>query len=674
MRLNSAFKLAPLALTLILSCAYADTAQSGLETSGFDTSVRAQDDLFHAINGNWIKHTEIPADKSRWGSFMILRDLSDQRVHDLADALVHQHPKSGSEAQQIRDFYASFLDTGHLDQLGSAPIQPELDRIAAIHDRQTLARYLGEAQAHLSLPINLSVSADDREPTINRAGAAQGGLGLPDRDYYLKKDNARMAAARSAYHAYLSTLAALDGQPEPDQAADRVMALEAELAEQHWSKVDNRDPVKRYNPMTQDALAQSAPGLDWKLLLKAAHLDGADKIIVSQPSAITGAARLLAERPLDDWKLYLRLHALDHAAQTLPWPYRQAHFAFHGAALTGAKQPLPRWQQAAVELDRSVGFAVGQRYVAQYFPPEHKARMEALVANLFAAYKSSINDLSWMSPETKAKAQEKLSKYTIKIAYPSHWRNYQGLVVRAGDALGNRMRSEAYEWARDAAKLGKPVDKTEWHMTPQTVNAYYEATYNEIVFPAAILQPPFFNAAADDAVNYGGIGAVIGHEISHGFDDKGSQFDGDGRLNNWWTAADRQAFDALTSQLAAQFDAYEALPGAHVNGKLTLGENIADLSGLQIAYKAYKRSLQGRPAPVIDGLTGEQRFFMGFAQVWREKMRDEARLQQVTTDPHSPGEFRANGAAINHDGFHDAFGTKPGDGMYKPSEARIRLW
>jgi putative endopeptidase len=666
---------------------------SGIDANAADPSVRVQDNLFNSVNGTWLKNTEIPADKSTFGTFIQLRDQSDLRVKTLLDELATQtqtqtapSDKASSEkakapqtvAQKVSLFYASYLDTDKIDALGAAPVQPLLAEIEALKTRAELSEFLGKAQGLLiNTPVGVGVEADPKHPLANLTQTWQGGLGLPDRDYYLNTDNERFAKARAAYETYLTQIiewAHLAPGQNAKQAAQRVMALEFKIAQAHWDKVDNRNPVKTYNPMTVKQLQGLAPELDWTLFFKAAQLKGIDTLSVSQPSEVAGIAKLTAEVPLADWRLYLQLRALDGLSSVLPKPVREASFAFHGTALSGAKEERPRWQKATAALNGALGEAVGQLYVERYFPASSKTRMESLVANLMAAYKESIDKLSWMTPATKAKAQEKLSQYSIKIGYPNHWRDYSPLQVVAGEAAGNEMRAATFLWNRTTAKLGQPVDRTEWHMTPQTVNAYYNPSANEIVFPAAILEPPFFNSQADDAVNYGGIGAVIGHEISHGFDDQGSQFDGTGALNNWWTPEDRQAFEALTTQLVNQYEAYVPLPGTHLNGKLTLGENIADLSGLQIAYKAYVRSLKGQPAPVMDGLTGEQRFFYGWAQVWRSKSRDERLLQRLTSDPHSPEPFRANGAAVNHDGFHQTFGTQPGDGMYKAPAERIRLW
>ncbi len=677
------FRLLPLAALLLAAglnqaSAATNSPTSGLDLPGFDLKQRAQDDLFGAANGGWIAKTEIPADKAEYGSFYQLSDLSDRRVRAIVEALAakQQGEKTakGSVEQKIAAFYAAYTDTAAIDKAGLAPAKAMLSGIEAIKTRADLARWLGQAQGVVNTPVALWVMPDFKQPGINRALTWQGGLGMPDRDYYLKQDDAKLKQTRKAYEGYLTTLAKLAGEKSPAAFAARVMALETRIAEAHWDKVENRDPVKTYNPMTPAELAAKAPGFDWAGFMAAAQLQGVDRLSVSQPSTLVALATMFDKLPLADWQAYLKLRVLDENAALLPKPYREAHFAFHGKTLTGAKEEMPRWQKGIAEVNAALGEAIGQVYVAEHFPPVYKTRMVELVNNLMQAYGDSIEGLSWMTPDTKAAAKDKLGKYMVKIGYPDAWRDYSGLEVRAGDALGNRARSGRFEWERLAVRVGKPVDRAEWGMTPQTVNAYYNPSMNEIVFPAAILQPPFFDMAADDAVNYGAIGAVIGHEISHGFDDQGSQFDGEGALRNWWADADRKAFEAIGARLVAQYEKYEPLPGKPINGKLTLGENIADLSGLQIAYKAYQRSLGGKPAPVIDGYTGEQRFFLGWSQAWRSKQRDERTLQKLTVDTHSPTQFRANGAAVNHDGFHQAFDTKPGDQMFKKSEERIRIW
>jgi putative endopeptidase len=666
------------AATLISLLALPAQAQtpSGLDRSGFDPTVRVQDDLFRAVNGQWLKTTEIPADKAEFGTFVQLADKSDREVRAIVEGLLAQAQPKGSVAEKVALFYSAYLDVAAIDSAGLKPMQPWLQAIDALQTRADVARYLGSQQGLGNMPLNIGVEADFKQPGINRVMTWQGGLGLPDRDYFLKDQDERYAKAVAAYRTYLSTLARLAELPEPEAAAATVIAIERQLAAVQWDKVANRDPVKLYNPRTLAQLKKAMPQLDWPAYLQGAGIDPArvDRLIVSQPSTTVATTKLLNSLPVADWRTYFKLRALDTAADTLPQAFRDARFAFHGTALNGTTEQKPRWQQGIDQVNGALGEALGQLYVAQHFPPAAKTRMLTLVNNLLGSFGDSLNGLAWMGPATKAQARAKLASYTVKIGYPETWRDYSALRTVAGDALGNGERAARFEWARQTAKVGRPVDKTEWGMTPQTVNAYYNPLANEIVFPAAILQPPFFDLKADDAVNYGAIGAVIGHEISHGFDDQGSQFDAKGALRNWWTPADRAAFAKLGDALVAQYETYEPVPGKRLNGRLTLGENIADLSGLQIAYKAYVKSLGGQPSPVIDGLSGEQRFFMGWAQAWREKSRENRILQLLTTDPHSPPVFRANGAAVNHDGFHGAFGTQAGDKMFKPKAERIRMW
>ena len=646
---------------------------SGLDKAGMDTGVRPQDSLFGAMNGTWLKNTPIPGDKSDYGTFTQLDDLSNERVKAIIEGLAAKPQTMGTINAKIGDFYTSYMDTAAIDAAGLRPLWPYLAQIDAVKNRKDLVALMGQWVSFVDLPMGLGIGPDAKDPTIYSAGAGQGGLGLNDRDYYLKKDE-RFAKARKAYVAYMRQLLAVQGSKNATIQASAIMNLETKLARVQWTREANRDPVKTYNPMTLEQLQAKAPDVDWKAYLSAGELADAPFVSIAQPSYFWALDKLIKSEPLDVWKAYLRVHLMDAVALELPAGVREARFQFHDVAMSGTKTDRARWERAVGTLNDSMGEAIGQVYVSEYFPPAYKARMVELVDNLMKAYAQSIDGLAWMSPATKVEAHKKLAKYGIKIGYPDHWRDYTALDVKAGDALGNTVRAEQFEYHRQMVRDNKPVDRTEWGMTPQTVNAYYDGTKNEIVFPAAILQPPFFDMKADDASNYGAIGAVIGHEISHGFDDEGSQYDGDGKLRNWWTPEDRKAFEAITSKLDAQYSAYEPLPGVHVKGRLTMGENIADLSGLQIAYKAWKISLNGQPAPVIDGLTGEQRFYYGFSQAWREKMRDEALLRQVTTNPHSPAQFRADGASINSDGFHEAFDTKPGDKMWKAPADRIRLW
>ncbi len=667
--------LAALLGALFCSAASAAPLTSGIDTSGADPAIRPQDDLFLATNGGWIKKTEIPADKSRFGTFVQLRDLSDERVKGIVEELAKATHAKGTVEQKIGDYFKSYIDTDAIDRAGTAPVESLLRELAAIKDRKQLMALMGRWEGVIDSPIQLQSQADFRNPGVYSATTWQGGLGMPDRDYYLKDDDARLMKARAAYQTYIEALLRLSGDAKPEVGAQVVYALERQLAEAQWSKVDNRDPKKVYNPATIKELEKTAPQLRWRAFLsEAAFPVSTDWISLAQPSYVHTVAKLLDDVPLDTWKLYMKVRVLDAAADMLPAPWREVRFAYHGKAVQGLQKDRARWQKGVDQLNGALGEAVGQVYVARYFPPAYKARMEELVGNLMKAYAQSIDGLAWMGPETKAQARVKLSKYVTKIGYPDVWRDYSRLEIRTGDPLGNAIRASRFEHERQVSRNGQKVDRAEWGMTPQTVNAYYNPSYNEIVFPAAILQPPFFNMEAEDAANYGGIGAVIGHEISHGFDDQGSQFDGDGKLRNWWSESDRKAFDALGAKLVAQYDGYEPLPGKRINGQLTLGENIADLSGLQIAYKAYALSLEGKPSPVIDGMAGEQRFFLGWSQVWRGKSREERAAQLLTIDPHSPEMYRANGAAVNHDGFHQAFGTKAGDGMFKPEGERIRMW
>ena len=646
---------------------------AGLDKSGMDPAVRPQDDLFLAMNGGWIARTDIPADKTAWGSFFELRELADQRVKGIVEELAAKPQAAGTVDAKIGAFYASYMDTAAIDAAGTRPLAPYKAQLEAVRNRKDLVLLMGRWAGVLDMPLGLGVGPDARDPGVYSAGADQGGLGMDNRDYYLQ-DDARLAKARTAYLAYVQKLLALDGDTNAAAHAKAVMALETKIATVQWSKEANRDPVKTYNPMTLAELSAKAPAIDWKAFLAAGELVDPPFISIAQPSYAWALADLLEDQPLDVWKTYLHVRLLDANARVLPAAFREASYQFHDVAITGVTQDRPRWQHGVASVNGALGEAVGQVYVARYFPPAYKARMVQLVDNLLKAYGQSIDGLTWMSAATKTEAHAKLAKYGVKIGYPDVWRDYGALEVKAGDPVGNRMRAAEFNYHRQVVRNGKKVDRTEWFMTPQTVNAYYAPNHNEIVFPAAILQPPLFDMKADDAVNYGAIGAIIGHEISHGFDDQGSQYDGDGRLRNWWTPEDRKAFEAVTSRLDAQYTAYEPLPGTHLNGKLTMGENIADLSGLQVAFKAWKLSLGSKPAPVIDGLTGEQRFFYGFSQAWRSKTREARTLQLVVIDPHSPAQFRADGTAINSDAFHEAFGTKPGDRMWKAPADRLRLW
>ncbi|MES2130460.1 MAG: M13-type metalloendopeptidase [Pseudomonadota bacterium] len=670
------FLLSTLTLSL-LACAAGAGELSGIDTEYIDPAVRVQDDFYLHLNGKWMATTEIPADRPSWGTFAKLRDDVTPQIRALIEA-DQKDPgaRHGSEAQKIGDLYASFMDEKSLEALGYKPLTGELHRIHAVQDKKALPVLIAHlAQIGVHTPYSVSVSQDARESTKYAAHIGQAGLGLPDRDYYLKTDDTKLDAVRAKYVQHIEKTLAMTGLRDAAQQAKAVVALETALAQIQWTKVENRDPVKRYNKVDIAKLGELAPGYDWKAALSAAGVAGrTDYVLVSQPSYLKGFVALVEQTELATWKAYFQWQLLRAYAEYLNKDFSAANFAFYGTAITGTTLQRPRWKLGVGVVENLLGEAVGKQYVAKYFPPERKARMDALVKNLLAAYKQSIDTLDWMSPATKLEAQAKLAKFHARIAYPDKWRDYAAYAVVKGDLVGNIMRAHQFAHSRNVGRLGKPIDRDEWNVTPQTVNANYNATKNEITFPAGILQPPFFDARADDAVNYGAIGAVIGHEISHGFDDKGSQSDGDGNLRDWWTKEDRANFQAKADALAAQYSSYSPLPGYHVNGKLTLGENIADNSGLAIAYKAYKISLAGKAAPVIDGLSGEQRFYMGFGQVWRTKMRDEQQIVQIKTDAHAPGRFRANGTVVNQPGFHEAFGVKEGDHMYVAPKERIVIW
>jgi len=680
------YLLSALTLGLLASVAHgADSAKhpkankvlsAGVATEYIDPSVRAQDDFFTYLNGKWIKSTEIPADKSSWGSFAKLRDDTQPILRAIIEKAAASKAAAGTDSQRIGDFYASFMNEPQLEQLGLTPLNAELAKIAAIKDKSELPAVLAHlGQLGVTVPFDFGIHQDAKDSTKYVADIGQGGLGMPDRDYYLKADDKKLADARAKYEIHVAKMLTLAGAKDAAAKAKAIVAFETELAKVQWSKVENRDPVKTYNKVMLADMAKMAPGFNWQAWLDAAAIaPKTTYVIVSQPSYLKSFTGVAEQTSLDTWKAYLQLHLIEGYASYLSKAFVDERFSFYGTTLSGVTEMEPRWKRGVGAVERSLGETVGKLYVEQNFPAERKARMEALVKNLLAAYKDSINKLDWMSPATKKEAQAKLAKFTPKIGYPNKWKDYSALTVSRDDLVGNVMRSRVVESNRELNKLGKPIDRDEWGMTPQTVNAYYNPELNEIVFPASILQPPFFDANADDAVNYGGIGAVIGHEISHGFDDQGAQYDGDGNLRDWWTAADHTNFAAKTKMLVNQYNGYSPLPGYNVNGELTLGENIADNSGLAIAYKAYQISLKGKKAPVINGLTGDQRFYMGWGQVWRVKMREAQQVVQVKTDPHSPGQFRANGTLMNQPAFYSAFGVKQGDKMYLAPNERVIIW
>jgi putative endopeptidase len=656
--------------------------RSGIDLTALDPDVRPQDDLYAHVNGRWVASHEIPADRAMDGSFRALHDQAEEQVRDIITEAADLAEPTGVQAQ-IGALYSSFMDTAAVEAAGVAPLRPELDAIAAAGDPAALTRVLGDLQRTGAVSATgFWVDNDAKDPERYVVYLTQSGLGLPDESYYRDEQYAEVLAA---YRPHVARMLRLGGwsadDASADEAAGRVLALETKIAAGHWDVVADRDADRTYNPTTLAALATDAPGFDWAAWADAlgAPAGSLDQLVVREPSFATAFAALWASEPAADWQAWLAYHLITARAPFLSTEVVEANFDFHGRTLTGAQELRDRWKRGVSLVQGVLGEAVGEVYVARHFPPAHKDRMEVLVGHLVEAYRESISGLDWMGEETRAKALAKLDAFTPKIGYPVKWRDYSALEVDADDLLGNVRRASAFEQDHELHKIGRPIDRDEWFMTPQTVNAYYNPGMNEIVFPAAILQPPFFDADADDAVSYGGIGAVIGHEIGHGFDDQGSKYDGQGRLEDWWTEADRAEFEKRTSALVAQYDGFSPaqLDGSHhVNGALTIGENIGDLGGLSIALKAYRIAL-GTPldqAPVIDGLTGVQRVLLGWAQVWRAKGRDEEVIRRLAVDPHSPDEVRCNAVVRNIDEFAEAFDVQPGDGLYLAPEERVRIW
>ncbi|MBS0449110.1 MAG: M13 family metallopeptidase [Proteobacteria bacterium] len=646
---------------------------SGIDLSNVDPTVRVQDDLYQHVNGAWLKKATFPPDKAYIGAGEEMVETTRNELRGLIEDV--QRTGKPAYAQKVGDLYASFMDEAALDKLGARPLAARLAEVDAVTDRSQLVALLARQQRlGVDTPLAFAIGQDDRNSSRYVPGFWQSGIGLPDRDYYLKEDDAKFRELRVVYERYMARALELAGDKDSVADAHAVMALETEIAKVQLPRADLRDPVKNYNRVDLGDLPKLAPAVDWTAYLQAAGLTGrTPDVLVGQPTYLTGVSGLLQGQPLASWKAYARVHLLQAFAPYLSKDFVDARFAFI-SALRGTTENAPRWKRGIAVVDASVGEMLGQLYVEKYFPPSSKERMDKLVGNLLEAYRQSIETLDWMSPETKKAAQAKLAKINVKIGYPKRWIDYSKLEIKRDDLAGNVARATDFEYERNLAKLGKPIDRDEWGMTPQTINAYYNPGLNEIVFPAAFLQPPEFFAHADDAVNYGSIGAVIGHEISHGFDDNGSQYDGDGNLRDWWTKQDRERFEAKTKALVAQYSAFVPVPGYPVNGEVTLGENIADNSGLAIAWKAYHLSLGGKPAPVIDGLSGDQRFFLGYAQSWRSKQRDGSLVEQIKSDPHTPDEFRVLGTVRNLPGFYATFGVKPGDRMYLPPDQRVQIW
>ncbi len=667
-----------IALFMSFAIAVPAAAQSGhalgFDTTNFDKSVRPQDDFFRYVNGSWLKKAEIPADATSWGSFNELRESSRNALHTILEEASKSNAPAGSNKRKIGDLYATFMDTATVEKLGITPLAGEMKTIAALQTSAQLpATFSHFARIGVSTPIGVGVGQDAKNSDVNIVQVGQSGLGLPDRDYYLKTD-ARMKAIRAAYTNYITQLLTLAKQPDPTGAASRIVALETAIAIPQWDRARNRDRNATYNRMTVAQLGALTPSYSWNTYLKNAGLSAATEVIVRQPDYLKSVDAILSGTPISTWREYLTFKLLDNYAAQLPASFRRARFDFRSKTLSGQEEMAVRWKRSVDGVESILGEPAGMLYVARNFKPEAKARMDALVKNILAAYRVGIDSLAWMSPETKVQAKDKLAHFTVKIGYPDKPRDYSALAIKRGELLGNVMRRDVFQYNDAIGRLGKPVDRDRWGMTPQTVNAYYNSSNNEIVFPAAILQPPFFNVDADDAVNYGAIGAVIGHEVGHGFDDQGRKSDGMGNLRDWWTASDAQSFEARTTKLGAQYAAINPIDDLHINPALTMGENIGDLSGLAQAYRAYRISLNGKQAPVISGFTGDQRFFIGFAQIWRIKFRDEALRQRLLTDPHSPSMYRAFVPLINNDAFDAAFGVQPGDKMYVAPSDRVKIW
>ena len=679
LRRRSAFLLSTAAASLVLLSCTAPTKapvgsiDTGINKANFDTSVRPQDDLYAYVNGGWIKRFEIPADMSRYGAFDKLAEAAREDVKTIIENAAALPSEDGSEAQKVGDLYASFMNKEQVDAKAQPALRKELDKIDAITTRDELTAYLAYALVHTRAPFSAYVYIDDRNPTEHITFLSQGGLGLPDRDYYLKADE-KSRGIQNDYIAHIEASLKLAGIDQAAMRSRKIYAMEKSLADAHWPKTKLRDPVARYNKLSKTELTRKTPSFDWQQWLDAAKIGSIDEMVVRTPEPLYATARLISTLPLETVKDYQRWHLIRAFSPYLGEEFEAQSFAFYGKRLNGTEEQRDRWKRAVALVDDSLGEAVGKLYVEKHFPPRAKEKMADLVQNLRKAYGESIKELDWMGEKTKEQALEKLAKFNPKIGYPDEWKDYSALRIDPNDLIGNVKRANEFQAKENREKLGQPIDRNEWFMTPQTVNAYYNPTLNEIVFPAAILQPPFFFLDADPAVNYGAIGAVIGHEMGHGFDDSGSQFDGDGRLRNWWTDDDRKAFDARTSKLVKLYDSFKVFPDLAVNGEFTQGENIGDLSGLTIGLKAYQLSLGDNPAPVLDGMTGNQRVIYGWAQVWASKYRDEALRLRVKTDPHSPAKFRTNGVVMNVPEFYEEFAVKPGDDLYLPEEERVKIW
>lgn len=648
---------------------------SGIDFKNFDKSIRPQDDFYSYVNGTWLKNTVIPSDRTSTGAFYDLREKSRDDVKAIIEEVAATpNLVAGSDEQKVADLYRSFMDTETLNKLGTKPIQSELDKIAALKTKGELVNYFAHSQIiGGGTPLAFYIGVDAKDSSRYATHIWQYGLSLPEKDYYFNEGE-RFVNIRKAYVEHIEKMFTLAGFDKPKASAEQILALETAIAGKHWDVVETRDSTKTYNKMTIEELSAMAPDIDWNGYLTTLGVAKQPDIIINQPSFIEGFNEVLKANDLTAWQTYMKWQLLTHFAGEMTAELDNENFEFFSKTLNGQEEQQPRWKRGVSTVNSVLGEVVGKVYVKRHFTPEAKTRMQALVENLRGAYGESIDGLTWMSADTKVAARDKLAKFDPKIGYPDRWEDYDKLTIKADDLIGNNIRANELGHEKELEKLAGPIRKWEWHMTPQTVNAYYNPTMNEIVFPAAILQPPFFNMEADDAVNYGGIGAVIGHEMGHGFDDQGAKFDGEGNMRDWWTENDLTEFAARGKALVEQYNGYAVFDDLHVNGELTLGENIGDLSGVTIAYKAYQHSLNGKEAPVIDGLTGDERFFIGFTQIWRAKMKEESMRNRVATDPHSPAKFRSLGALSNMPQFYSTYDVKEGDAMYIAPEKRVKIW
>lgn len=645
----------------------------GIATENMDTSIKPGDNFFKYVNGAWLDKTEIPADKSSYGAFTALRDLSDERVKVIIEDAAAKEAAPGSEEQKIGDFYAAFMDMDAINAAGMAPIAADLEKINAVTSKEEAAAIMGDPAMGVRAPVGGWVDVDVKDVENYIFYITQSGLGMPNRDYYLDEGE-KSDELRAAYVQYLRAMLEAAGDENPLGNARKIMAFETSMARVHWTNTKRRNRSLTYNKMRLERLTSYAKGFPWTEMLEASGLSDQTHFVVRENDAIRGLARIFDRADLDVIKAYMKAHYVGGMAAYLPREIDEARFAFYGKALRGTEVQQDRWKRAVSQIDGTMGEMVGKVYVEKHFPPVAKQEMDKLIENLRAAFKEGIDNLEWMDAATKVEAQDKLAKFNPKIGYPDEWTDYSALKVDRNDLIGTIKSANVWSWNDNIGKLGGPIDRGEWGMNPQTVNAYYRASLNEIVFPAAILQAPFFDPAADPAVNYGGIGAVIGHEMGHGFDDQGRKTDGNGVQRDWWTEEDGKAFEELSGALGDQYSEFEPLPGENLNGKLTMGENIGDLTGITMAYAAYKRSLNGQEAPIIDGMTGDQRFFLAYGQIWQRKFREAAMRAQIKNGPHSPGEFRANGIVRNFDAWYEAFNVQPGDALYLPPEKRVKIW